>query len=494
MGKVTGFLDYSREVPQERDPKKRIEDWKEFYGQLPEEKLQTQGARCMDCGVPFCHLGERVGKLDSGCPINNLIPDWNDLVYRGKWKEALDRLHKTNNFPEFTGRICPAPCEASCVLGINEPPVTIKKIECAIVDTGFEEGWIKPNPPEKRTGKKVAIVGSGPAGLACADQLNKAGHLATVYERDDRIGGLLMYGVPNPKLEKDLIDRRVNILREEGIEFVTNTEVGKDLPIEDLQKDYDAVVLCCGALKQRDVKLPGRESKGIYYAMEFLVPSIKSYLDSNFKDGNFIDAKDKDVIIIGGGDTATDCVATALRMKCKSLTQFQHHNRPPDEREPDNPWPLWPKTYFMDYAQKEAAAIYGDDPRTFAVETKEFISDENGNVKELITVQLNEYKDENGNLVAKEIPGTEKVWPVQLVLIAAGFRGPEDLLPDQLKLPRDERTNVKVEHEKYTTHIPGLYVAGDMRRGMSLIVWAINEGRGAAREVDRYLMGETNLP
>ncbi len=494
MGKVTGFLEYNREVPEERSPSERIRDWDEFHLQMSEEKLRIQGARCMDCGVPFCHTGMILNGMTSGCPVNNLIPEWNDLVYRGLWKEALERLHKTNNFPEFTGRVCPAPCEAACVLGINEPPVAIKSIECAIVDKGFEEGWIVPEPPPKRTGKKVAVVGSGPAGLACAAQLNKAGHWVTVFERDDRIGGLLMYGIPNPHLDKRIVQRRVNLLAEEGIRFVTNTEIGKDYPADRLLREFDAVVLCCGATKPRDLPIEGRELKGIHFAMEFLRANTKSLLDSNLEDGRYISTRDKDVVVLGGGDTGTDCVATAMRHGCRSLVQFEILPKPPTERAPDNPWPQWPRIYKMDYGQEEAAAVFGRDPRRYSVMTKRFVGDERGHVKELHTVRVEWHKGDNGRPVLKEIPGTERVWRADLVLLALGFLGPEDTILDQLGIERDERSNAKAEHGKFATNIKGVFAAGDMRRGQSLVVWAINEGRGAARECDRYLMGRTDLP
>jgi len=494
MGKPTGFLEFQRELPQSRPPGERIRDWLEFHDHMDEAKLGQQGARCMDCGVPFCHTGTLLDGMATGCPINNLIPEWNDLVYRGLWREALERLLKTNNFPEFTGRVCPAPCEGSCVLGINEPPVTIKSIECAIIDKAFEEGWIVPEPPAKRTGKKLAVVGSGPAGLAAADQLNRAGHWVTVFERDDRIGGLLMYGIPNMKLDKRIVQRRIDLMAEEGVTFLTNTEVGQDLPAEALVSDFDAVVLCAGATKPRDLPIEGRELGGIHFAMDFLHANTKSLLDSELADGNYISAKDRDVIVIGGGDTGTDCVGTTMRHGCRSLTQFEILPRPPLERAPDNPWPQWPKVYILDYGQAEAAAVFGDDPRRYSVTTKRFVGDERGYVKEAHTVEVEWVRENGGRPVMKEIAGTEKVWPVQLVLLAMGFLGPEDPVLAQLGVERDERSNAKAEFGAFATSVPGVFAAGDMRRGQSLIVWAIAEGRQAAREADRYLMGDTDLP
>lgn len=494
MGKPTGFIEYKRELPTDQSPKERISHYNEFHDHMSEDKLRQQGARCMDCGIPFCHSGSILNGMAQGCPINNLIPEWNDLVFKGLWHEAIDRLHKTNNFPEFTGRVCPAPCEGSCVLGISEPPVTIKNMEYSIIEKAFESGWVKAEPPQKRTGKKVAVVGSGPAGLACASQLNKAGHEVTVYERADRVGGLLMYGIPNMKLDKKVVERRVNLLKQEGIKFVTNTEIGKTIPANDLVKNFDATVLCGGATKPRDLPAEGRQLKGIHFAMEFLQANTKSLLDSELKDGKAISAQDKHVIVIGGGDTGTDCVGTSLRHGCKSLVQFEILPQPPESRATDNPWPQWPKVYKMDYGQEEAAAVYGKDPRTYCIVTKKFVGNEKGEIKEVHTIEVEWKKDANGRFGPQEIAGTEKIWSADLVLLAMGFLGPEDTILSQLNIERDERSNAKAEYGKYATNIKGIFAAGDMRRGQSLVVWAINEGREAARECDRFLMGSTQLP
>ena len=495
MGDPKGFMTVDRQLPADRPPAERVKDWGEFHSHLPTDDLQKQGSRCMDCGVPFCHTGGILSGLAQGCPINNLIPEWNDLVYRGLWDEALDRLHKTNNFPEFTGRVCPAPCEGSCVLGIHEPPVTIKNIECEIIDRAFDEGRVKVEAPETRTGKKVAVVGSGPAGLAAAAQLNSAGHEVTVYERHDRIGGLLMYGIPNMKLDKkEVVQRRVDLMAEAGVVFKTNCEIGKDVPGQQLVDDFDAVILAGGATKPRDLPVEGRELGGVHFAMEFLHANTKSLLDSNHEDGNYISAEGKDVLVIGGGDTGTDCVGTSMRHGCNSLAQFEIMPRPPDERAENNPWPEYPKTYKMDYGQEEFADKYGQDPRTYCIMTKKMVGDDDGNVKEVHTVEIEWVAGDNGRPMPKEIEGTEKVWPAQLVLLAMGFLGPEDQLLDQLGIERDERSNAKAEYGKYATSADGVFAAGDMRRGQSLVVWAINEGREAARECDRYLMGETVLP
>lgn len=494
MGKPTGFLEYTRELPTDTDPAKRIRHWHEFHGHFADSELQQQAARCMDCGVPFCHTGKVISGAASGCPINNLIPEWNDLIYRGQWKDALHRLHKTNNFPEFTGRVCPAPCEGSCVLGISQPPVTIKNIEVSIIDRAFAEDWVVAEPPARRTGKKVAVVGSGPAGLACAAQLNRAGHLVTVFERADRIGGLLMYGIPNMKLEKHIVERRVRLMSEEGVRFVTNADVGRNYPTDKLRSEFDAIVLTGGATQARNLEVKGRHLVGVHYAMEFLHANTKSLLDSAHADKAFISALDKDVIVIGGGDTGTDCVGTALRHGCRSLTQFEILPQPPPERAPDNPWPEWPKIYRMDYGQEEAAALYEKDPRVYAILTKEIVGDESGRVCEVHTIDIEWGRGADGRYGMQELPGTERIWPTQLVLLAMGFLGPErEGLLAQLDVALDARGNVRID-DNCMTSLPGVFAAGDMSRGQSLVVWAIHDGRAAAKGVDLYLMGETQLP
>ncbi len=494
MGKPTGFIEYLRELPVDRTPRERVKDWKEFHVQLEEKKLRQQGARCMDCGVPFCHTGKLISGMASGCPINNLIPEWNDLVYRGLWEEALHRLHRTNNFPEFTGRVCPAPCEGSCVLGINAPPVTIKSIEAAIIDRGWDEGWVIPEAPKTRTGKKVAIIGSGPAGLSAAAQLNKAGHSVTVFERADRPGGLLMYGIPNMKLDKqEVVLRRIKLMEQEGIRFICNANVGDNVEPQIFLKEYDATVICTGATQPRDLPVEGRNLKGVHFAMEFLTENTKAVLNGGAAKCP-INAKGKDVVVIGGGDTGTDCVGTSMRHGCRSLVQIEILPKPPLERAADNPWPEWPKTYKIDYGQEEAAAKFGADPRVYLTTVKKFVGDEQGALKEIVTVEIEWGRNDKGQFIPKEVPGTEKTRPAQLALLAMGFLGPEQPLLKEIGVETDARSNVKAEHEKYTTSLKGVFAAGDCRRGQSLVVWAINEGRGAARECDRYLMGYTDLP
>src|SRR5256712_4159639 len=434
MGKPTGFMEFQRELPLDRSPLERVSDWQEFHEHFAESKLREQGARCMDCGIPFCHNGPLLAGMASGCPINNLIPEWNDLVYRGLWKEALERLHKTNNFPEFTGRVCPAPCEGSCVLGITDPAVTIKNIECAIIDKGFSAGWVLPEPPLKRTGKRVAVVGSGPSGLACAAQLNRAGHWVTVYERADRIGGLLMYGIPNMKLDKSIVQRRINLMAAEGIEFVTKADIGADIHAAELREQFDAMVLCCGATKPRDLPIPGRELKSIHFAMEFLHANTKSLLDSEHQDGNYISARDKNVIVVGGGVTGTDCVGTAMRHGCKTLTQLEILPRPNDTRQPDNPWPEWPKVYKLDYGQEEAKARFGADPRIYLTTGEKFVANGNGHVKEMHIYDVEWARDEKGAFTPKRVPGSDRDLLADLVLLAMGFLGPDDSVLNQLNV------------------------------------------------------------
>ncbi len=487
MGKPTGFKEFPRETVPYSDPVERVSHWDEFLVDVPEEHLKKQGARCMDCGVPFCQSA-------TGCPIDNLIPEWNDLVYRGRWREALDRLHKTNNFPEFTGRVCPAPCEGACVLGINEPAVAIKNIECAIVDRGFAEGWIQPNPPEERTGKKVAIIGSGPAGLTAAQQLNWAGHHVTVYERDDRIGGLLTYGIPNMKLDKGIVDRRLDIMRAEGVEFVTNAHVGVNTDAQQIRKEHDAVILATGATRPRDLPIPGRELNGVHFAMEFLLKNTKSLLDTKHEDGAYISAKGKRVIVIGGGDTGTDCIGTSIRHGCTSMVNFELLPKPPLSRAPDNPWPQWPVIFRVDYGHQEAAAKFGRDPREYRVLSKRFLDDGNGNVAGIETVRVEWTKDDAGKWQMTEVPRSEEIFEADLIFLAMGFLGPEDALAEQFGLERDARSNFKADYGSYTTNVEGIFAAGDCRRGQSLVVWGMAEGRGVAKAVDTFLMGESDLP
>ena len=476
MGKATGFLELDREVESYREIDVRINDYDEIFTSSHNlDQLQEQGSRCMDCGVPFC-------QSSNGCPIDNLIPEWNDLVYKNEWQEALERLEKTNNFPEFTGRVCPAPCEGSCVLGLNNPAVTIKNIELAIIDKGFEEGWIKPRLVESRSGKKVAVVGSGPAGLAAADELNQMGHLVKVYERSDRIGGLLMYGIPNMKLGKDVVDRRVELLSDEGVEFITNVDVGKDITTKELQENFDAVIFATGATKARDLPAENRDAKGIYPAMDFLTSNTKSLLDNGQPDQSDLSADGKNVIVIGGGDTGTDCIGTSLRQGAKSIINFELMSRPPEDRSDNNPWPEWPVIFRVDYGHEESSQVFGKDPRHYQLLTKSFIKDSNGNVKGINTINV-DFID--GKLL--EIEGTEKTWDAELVLLSMGFLSPEHYLSDDAEIELDQRGNYLSEHGDYKTSKEGIFSAGDCRRGQSLVVWAINEGRGVASSVDNYL-------
>ncbi|MDP0595108.1 MAG: glutamate synthase subunit beta [Candidatus Thioglobus sp.] len=477
MGKATGFLELDRQVESYREVDIRINDYDEiFSGTHNLDQLQEQGSRCMDCGVPFC-------QSSTGCPIDNLIPEWNDLVYNNEWQEALERLEKTNNFPEFTGRVCPAPCEGSCVLGLNNPAVTIKNIELAIVDKGFEEGWIKPKLIESRTDKKVAVVGSGPAGLAAADELNQMGHSVMVYERSDRIGGLLMYGIPNMKLGKDVVDRRVDLLMQEGVEFMTNTDVGKDISTDELQNNFDAVVFTTGATKARDLPAENRNAKGIYPAMDYLTSNTKSLLDNGIADESQLSAKGKNVIVIGGGDTGTDCIGTSLRQGAKSIINFELMSQPPEHRSDTNPWPEWPVIFRVDYGHEESNKVFGNDPRRYQLLTKAFLKDSNGAVKGIKTINV-DFVD--GKLT--EIDGTEKTWDAELVLLSMGFLSPEHYLSDDANIELDERGNYQSKHGEFNTSRKGVFSAGDCRRGQSLVVWAINEGRGVANSVNSFLL------
>ena len=494
MGKPTGFIEYLRELPLDRTPIERVRDWSEFHHHMDEKRLRNQAARCMDCGVPFCTTGTLLSGMASGCPVNNLIPEWNDLIYRGLWREALERLHKTNNFPEFTGRVCPAPCEGSCVLGINSPPVTIKTIENAIVDKGWEQGWIVPVTPTARTGKKVVVIGSGPAGLAAAAQLNRAGHTVTVLERDDRPGGLLMYGIPNMKLDKrEVVMRRIELLQQEGVKFICNAHVGENVEAMLLPRDFDAIVICTGATQARDLSVENRNLAGVHFAMEYLTASTKAVFNGA-ADKSPIHARDRDVVVIGGGDTGTDCVGTAMRHGCRSLTQLEILARPPLDRADDNVWPEWPKIYKLDYGQEEAEAKFGADPRVYVTTVKRLNGDAGGRVQSLTTVRISWVQDAAGRSVPVEVPGSEQEIRADLVLLAMGFTGPEQALLKELGVDTDARSNAVAEHGRFATSVKGIFAAGDCRRGQSLVVWAINEGRGAARECDRYLMGSSDLP
>lgn len=491
MGKATGFIEYQRRLPILNDAKTRIRNWNEFHTDLPAEELKKQGARCMNCGIPFCHTGGVFENATAGCPLHNLIPEWNDLVYQGKWFEAYKRLSLTNNFPEFTGRVCPAPCESSCVLGINEEPVMIKEIEVSIIDRAFEEGWIKPAQPKFRSNKKVAVIGSGPAGLACADELNKYGHRVTVFERDDRIGGLLMYGIPNMKLEKRLVERRTQLLSDEGIEFRAGVNVGKDITAEDLQRDFDAIVLCCGATKPRDLPIEGRELNGIHLAMEFLLKNTKSLMDSNFADQNFVDVKGKNVIVIGGGDTGTDCVGSSIRHGCKSLVQFELMPKFVEKVYTHDSWLSRARTFQIDYGQEEAREIFGADPRKYCILTKRFVDDGQGNVTGLETVEV-EWETEGKEVKMHEIAGSQKFWKAEAIFLAMGFVGAEkNQLLNDLGVEITTRHTIAV-NDKKQTNIENVFAAGDCERGQSLVVWAIADGRKAAQNVEQFLRQTQN--
>ncbi|WP_303818883.1 glutamate synthase subunit beta [Ruminococcus flavefaciens] len=494
MGKATGFLEYTRVETTAKEPLERIKDFNEFHIPLSEEQRSEQAARCMDCGVPFCQNGKMLCGMISGCPLNNLIPEWNDLLYHGQREQALSRLLMTNNFPEFTSRVCPALCEKACTCGLDSSPVTVRENERSIIEYGFENGLMEPQIPKVCSGKRVAVIGSGPSGLAAADTLNKRGHSVTVYERSDRIGGLLMYGIPNMKLEKHIIERRTALMAAEGVNFITNANVGADVSADEIMKNFDAVILACGSSNPRDIKADGREAEGIYFAVDFLKATTKSLLDSNLTDGKAISAKDKNVVIIGGGDTGNDCVGTAVRHGCKSVTQLEMMPKLPDERAESNPWPQWPRVCKTDYGQEEAIAVFGHDPRIYTTTVKEFIKDDKGTLIAVKTVKLEFVTDEkSGRKVPKEIEGSEEILPCELCLIAAGFLGCQSYVAEAFGAELDRRTNIKTETGSHATNIPKVFTAGDMYIGQSLVVRAIREGRDAAAETDRYLMGYTNL-
>ena len=485
MGKPTGFMEYQRRGNPAQAPQERVQHFDEFHPRLSREERRRQGARCMECGVPFCQSGSVLNGMVSGCPLHNLIPEWNDLIYTGNFGHAVQRLLKTNNFPEFTGRVCPALCEAACTCGLNGEAVTIKENELGAIEDAWETGLIRPHPPKVRTGKQVAVVGSGPSGLAAADQLNKRGHTVTVFERADRIGGLLMYGIPNMKLEKQIVQRRVDLMAAEGVDFVTGVDVGKDKPAKELLRDFDAVVLCCGAGNPRDLSVPGRGGKDIYFAVDFLKSTTKSLLDSQLKDKQYLSAKGKRVVIVGGGDTGNDCVGTCIRHGCKSVVQLEMMPKAPDRRTEHNPWPEWPRVCKTDYGQEEAIAVFGRDPRVYQTTVTECVRDDKGRLTALQTVKLTPD--------LKPVEGSESTIPCDLLLIAAGFLGCENYVPEAFGAALTPRAAVQTEAGRYASSVPRVFTAGDMHRGQSLVVWAIQEGRAAAREVDESLMGYTNL-
>ncbi len=494
MGKPTGFMEYKREDAPAFSVKERIKNYNEFHTPLSQEEQKKQGARCMECGVPFCQSGMVIGNMVSGCPLNNLIPEWNDLIFKGAWEQAYNRLKITSNFPEFTSRVCPALCEKACTCGANGDSVTVKANEYSIVENAYLEGYACAKPPKVRTGKKIAVIGSGPSGLAAADQLNLRGHSVTVFERSDRVGGLLMYGIPNMKLEKSVIDRKIDIMKQEGVEFKTGVDVGKDIKASDLLKDYDRIILVCGASNPRDIKAKGRDAKGIYFAVDFLKSTTKALLDNDLKEGTYISAKGKNVMVIGGGDTGNDCVGTSVRHGAKSVLQLEMMPKLPDERTDDNPWPQWPRVCKTDYGQEEAIEVYGHDPRVYQTTVKEFLKDKNGNVNGAVLVKLSPEKDKKtGRLNMVEVPGSEYKVDVELVLIAAGFLGSESYVTKAFGVETNARTNVATKQDSFKTNVDRVFTAGDMHRGQSLVVWAIREGRDAAREVDESLMGYTNL-
>lgn len=494
MGKPTGFMEYEREVSREQEPKERIGHFREFHEHLPLEKQRLQGARCMECGVPFCQSGMMISGMASGCPLHNLIPEWNDLVYHGNWEQAYYRLKKTNSFPEFTSRVCPALCEAACTCGLNGAPVSTKENEYAIIEYAYGQGYAAAKPPKVRTGKKVAVVGSGPSGLAAADQLNKRGHSVTVFERSDRVGGLLMYGIPNMKLEKEIVDRKRRIMEAEGVTFVTGVDVGRDKKAQELLEAFDRVILACGASEPRDIKAPGRDAGGIYFAVDFLKANTKSLLDSGFADGKYVDVKDKDVVVIGGGDTGNDCVGTVIRHGSRSVVQIEMMPKAPTERAENNPWPEWPRVCKTDYGQQEAIAVYGRDPRIYETTVKEFLKDEAGCLTGVKTVGLAWKRDEEtGRMVMEEVQGSQQTLKADIVLIAAGFLGAQRYVAEAFGVELDQRGNVRTEAGSCRTGREKVFVAGDMHRGQSLVVWAIREGREAARAVDESLMGYSNL-